>query len=628
MNINTTTTDEVRPPSPGRLAGTILLDLWHVHKPLIIFEAAFKGAVIMVGALGTAWVISPLIASTGRAAVTNTDIARFLLSPAGSLAAILLAFSMMLGTMIEHVGVMAIVALHLRGRNVTLAETLSALTSVSLRLLSFGLIRLGALVLLCAPIAVLAGITYVVLLSRHDINYYLTDRPPSWYAALGVGAVLAAVLLTILAFLYVSAIFVMPILLFEDRRVTEAVQESRARTGGARLRIGTLVLGWQFLGTMLGVMLVWGFGRGCALLLATAESRPMVLVPLVAGLLTCHALLLAVLSFALVAIQCLLILRLHLERGGTIGLIAAADPARAISLTGPARRRFARLRLAGVLVCLALVGIVRLGLPHRLKGDEHIMVVAHRGYSRAAPENSMSAFRKSIEVGADVIELDVQQTSDGVIVVCHDRDLMRLAGDSRAIAEVTFAELRKLDIGRRFSPEFAGERIATLDEVIALARGEIKLQIELKYYAKDHGLAEKVAELIGRQDFESQCEVSSLDYDGLMKAKQHNPQLKVVALVTYALGDPGRLDVDGLSVNTSVLSDRLIRAARSRGKELYAWTVDDPRAMVRLIERGVGGLVTNAPEELIRIRKERAGLTDLERRLLTTRYLLGLPAEH
>ncbi len=256
------------------------------------------------------------------------------------------------------------------------------------------------------------------------------------------------------------------------------------------------------------------------------------------------------------------------------------------------------------------------------------MVVAHRGYSRVAPENSMSAFQKSIEVGADVIELDVQQTSDGVIVVCHDRDLMRLAGDSRAIADTTFAELRNLDIGRRFSPEFTGERIATLDEVIALARGKIKLQIELKYYAKDHGLAEKVAELIRRHGFESQCEVSSLDYDGLMKAKRHNPQLKVVALVTYALGDPGRLDVDGLSVNTSVLSDRLIRAARSRGKLLYAWTVDDPRAMVKLIERGVGGLVTNVPEELIRIRKERAGLTDFERRLLTARYLMGLSDQH
>jgi glycerophosphoryl diester phosphodiesterase len=98
-------------------------------------------------------------------------------------------------------------------------------------------------------------------------------------------------------------------------------------------------------------------------------------------------------------------------------------------------------------------------------------------------------------------------------------------------------------------------------------------------------------------------------------------------LVTYALGDPVRLDVGGLSVNTEVLSDRLIRTARRRGKELYAWTVDDPRAMVRLIERGVEGLVTNAPEEAIRIRRERAALSDVERRILAARYLLGLESD-
>ncbi len=109
-----------------------------------------------------------------------------------------------------------------------------------------------------------------------------------------------------------------------------------------------------------------------------------------------------------------------------------------------------------------------------------------------------------------------------------------------------------------------------------------------------------------------------------MLAKRANPRLKVVALVTYALGDPGRLDVDGLSVNTEVLTDGLIRATRKRRRLLYAWTVDDPRTMVRLAERGVGGMVTNVPDVLIRIRREREDLTDVERRLLAARYMLGL----
>jgi glycerophosphoryl diester phosphodiesterase len=621
--MKTTTRDDVRAPL-HRLAGMVLIDLRRVLKPLIVFEAAFKGAAVVLGALGTAWVISPLIETTGRAAVTNTDITRFLLSPAGALAIILLALSFLVGSMIEHIGVISIAAMRPDGREVTMADTLATLRSVALRVLSFGGAKLGMLAAVCTPFVVLAGLGYLVLLTRHDINYYLANRPPSWYLALGIGVVLAAALGAVLAVLYVSTIFAVPILLLENRGVREAVRESCERTRGARLWIGSIVLGWQILGMLSGAMIVWGFGRWCALVLASTESRTVVLVSVVAALLACHALLLAALSFAVVSIHGLLILRLYLERGGMPQPVKPATARGILVLADPLTRRLIRLK-AGIIVALPVfIGVMAFGVAHRLDVNEQIVIVAHRGYSRASPENSMNAFRKAIEVGADVIELDVQETSDGAIVVIHDRDLMRLAGDRRAIADLSLAEVKNVDIGRRTGAEFAGERIATLNEVIALARGKIKLQIELKYYGKDQGLADKVADLIRREDFEEECEVSSLDTDGLMKARRRNPRLKLVALVTYAVGDPGRLDVDGLSVNAKVLSDRLIKVARSRGKRLYVWTVDEPRAMVRLIERGVGGIVTNAPAELVRIRHDRARMTDLERRLLAARYLLGL----
>jgi glycerophosphoryl diester phosphodiesterase len=621
-------TDEARPPNPSRIAGAVVRDLWRALGPLIVFEAVFKGAVILLGALGAGWVLAPLIASTGHSAVTNTEIARFLLSSAGVLYLVVIALSLMVATLIEHVGVIAIAAAHLRDRAVTVRDILATLARVFLRLVSFGITSLGMLAFLSAPFVVLGGLTYLALLSRHDINYYLESRPAGFYAALAIGAILLAALAARLAVLYVDLVFVMPILLFEGRRGRAAASESRARAAGARLGIGAILLGWQVAGTLLGVALVWGFNRSSALLLGSAEARPIVLVPLVAGLLAGQALLVAATSFLLVAIHCLLILRLYLARGGSLGRLAvaaAAPTGRGYGApAGPPRRWFLRPTGLAALTLLGLVVYLGAGVPRRLDTGVHIVVVAHRGYSRLAPENTLSAFRKAIEVGADCAELDVQETADGVVVVLHDRDLMRMAGDPRRIADIPFAEARKLDLGRKFGPEFTGERIPTLAEVIALARGRIRLQIELKYYGRDRGLARKVAELIRREDFEAECEVTSLDYGGLMTARRHNPRLNVVALVTYALGDPGRLEVDGLSVNTEVLSDRLIRQARRHRKALYAWTVDDPRAMLRLIERGVGGLVTNGPEELIRIRRERAALGDLERRLLAARYLLGL----
>ena len=90
------------------LAGRVATDLWSVRWPLVVFEAVFKGVAIVLGAAGTAWVISPLVESSGRSAVANADIARFLITPAGLLAIFLLAFCFILGTMVEHVGVIAI----------------------------------------------------------------------------------------------------------------------------------------------------------------------------------------------------------------------------------------------------------------------------------------------------------------------------------------------------------------------------------------------------------------------------------------------------------------------------------------------------------------------------------------
>jgi glycerophosphoryl diester phosphodiesterase len=133
-----------------------------------------------------------------------------------------------------------------------------------------------------------------------------------------------------------------------------------------------------------------------------------------------------------------------------------------------------------------------------------------------------------------------------------------------------------------------------------------------------------VVRLIEREHFESQCMISSLNYEALKEVRRYNPRIQTAAIVTLAIGDIDRLDVDALCVNAKSLSNRLVCAARARHKDVYAWTVDDPRQMIKLIERGVSSIVTNVPDVLIRLRAEFAGLSHIERRLLAARYLLGL----
>ena len=621
-----------KPASIPALVRSAWGDFRHTLKPLMVFEGILKGTIAVLGLIGTVYVVAPLIERTGHAAVTNTEIAAFLVSPAGLAAGSLILFGTLFASVLEHVGVMVVVALQSRRQPVTAEQTLAGLASVFFRLIRFQVNGLGAIVLVSSPFVVLAGLAYLAFLNEHDINFYLEERPPKFYVAAGIGGVLAIGLGAILVRLFAQAVFVIPSLIVANLDARSAIRASRELTRGATWRIGGILVAWHAIGLVLGILVVRGFSRSAGFLLGYSATMPSTLVPIVGLLLAVQMLVVSLISTLLVAVESILILRLYYERTGADPSLAGSGPAEVAagpitSVAGLTIRGMRRFWLAAGLATAVAIGLLLSGLARRLDARPKVTVAAHRGYSLVAPENTLAAFRKSIEVGADYAELDVQETGDGQLVINHDRDLMRVAGDPRKVADLTLAEIKTIDVGRRIGPEFAGERVPTLEEAIEMSRGKIGLQIELKYYAKDAGLAEKVAALIERLKFERECVVISLDYPALLKAKARNPKIRTAAIITYALGDVDRLDVDALSVHANFIDRRLLRAAKARGKEVYAWTVDDPHQMLALIERGVTSLVTNVPSIAVSVRRELDGLGDFERRMLTARYLLGLEPE-
>jgi glycerophosphoryl diester phosphodiesterase len=604
-------------------------DLHRLLVPLAWFEAVFKSAVAILSIGSGSVLLAILTRSTGSSAVTNTDIVEFMLSPVGVLVVALLGLGSLFLVVLEHLGVMAILARYQRGQRITVTGISGTLASLLIPLLKLKAQGFVYLTLTAAPLALLGGVTYLALLSHHDINYYLANHPPAFLVAVGVGGVLGAVFLAILAYAYVRTVFLFPILLYEDRSAATALRESLRRTKGAFGRLGTILLGWQAVGIAASWGVVWGYTGLAAVLLDLVAARYWTLVPTVGFLLALHTVLLTVLSFLLVAIHCILILRLYRERNAELGIDTEASglglsPDR---LDIPRITSLIRYWRIGMLASLAVFVTLCIGVLQQFRVPGTVIVTAHKGFSAVAPENSLSSIRKAIEVGADYAEIDVQETADGVVVLNHDRDLMRVAGVPRRISEMTLAEVKAVDIGSRFSSEFAGEKVPTLGEVIALARDRIKVQIELKFYDRDRKLAETVARMVEREHFESQCVVSSLHYDALLRVHQVDPHIRTAAIVTVAIGDIDRLEVDGVSVNARNLSKRLIRAVKANHKDLYAWTVDDPRQMGTLMERGVPNIVTNRPDRLIELRDEFARLSDAERRLLSARYLLGLAPE-
>lgn len=223
-------------------------------------------------------------------------------------------------------------------------------------------------------------------------------------------------------------------------------------------------------------------------------------------------------------------------------------------------------------------------------------ITAHRGSSKTAPENTMAAVEAAVEELADYAEIDVQMTSDGVVVLGHDGTLKRVAGVNRAISSMTYEELEKLDVGGWFSREYAGERTPTLDEVMDFCKGKISLNIEIKNVGKDSGLPEKVVELIREYGMEEQCVVTSTSLNYLKLVKGLAPELRTGYIILAAYGNfYSNEAVDFISIRSSFVNETLVENVHAQGKAVHAWTVNTKSEMERLRMLGVDNVITDYP---------------------------------
>jgi glycerophosphoryl diester phosphodiesterase len=253
-----------------------------------------------------------------------------------------------------------------------------------------------------------------------------------------------------------------------------------------------------------------------------------------------------------------------------------------------------------------------------------VAVIGHRGAAALAPENTLSAVERALEDGADWVEIDVQETADGEVVVQHDSDFMKVAGSRLKVWEATFAQLRELDIGSWFGPEFKGEPVATLEEVLRRAKGRAKVVIELKYYGHDRRLEERVADIVERTGMEDEIAVMSLERSGVEKMGALRPGFRRGLLAATAVGRLAEVDVDFLAVSVGLATPSLLRQAHARGRDVYVWTVNDELTMAQEILRGVDGLITDDPARARAMIRAESRLTSVERLLLGTAFWLGV----
>lgn len=239
----------------------------------------------------------------------------------------------------------------------------------------------------------------------------------------------------------------------------------------------------------------------------------------------------------------------------------------------------------------------------------------------------MAAVKKAIEDGADWVEIDVQETADGEIVLFHDSDFMKLAGVDLKIWDATMADLKNIDIGSWFASEFESERVPTLGAVLDQCKGKVGVNIELKYYGHDEQIEERVAEIVEAHDMASDVVIMSLKIDAIKKMKSIRPSWMVGLLMSVSAGDLKNVDADFLAVNASFANRSFIRAAHAGGREVYVWTVNDAPTMSTMIGRGVDSLITDKPALARSVIEQRAGMSPPERLLLELAGILGVIPE-
>ena len=233
----------------------------------------------------------------------------------------------------------------------------------------------------------------------------------------------------------------------------------------------------------------------------------------------------------------------------------------------------------------------------RLALFQNPTVMAHRELSADAPENTLYAFSDAISVGADFIELDVQQTRDGVLVVMHDSNLKRTTGVNKDIWDVDYADIQDLDAGSWFDPAYANARIPTLEETLQFVDKRAKLNIEIK--PTKHGsdtLEQDVAELITRYQYTDACYVTSFSYGSLKKVKEANPEIRTGYLMSVAYGQFYSLKyADAFSLNKVFVTSQVVNAAHQQGKQIFAWTVNSMSEVRSLCNLHVDSIITDDP---------------------------------
>lgn len=596
-------------------------ELW---RPLILVHLAYLGlGVILLSPLVGLIVQLPFLVS-GRPALADQDILYFFLSPTGLICLILITGIIIAVVATEQASMLAVAAAARGGHRISVFKSISFARKRIVQILVLSVILAGRVLALVAPFLAAGAFIAWLLITRYDINYYLTERPPAFWAVVAASCVLITVMAAILSRKVISWSLTFPLVVLVGLTPWQSFAESARSVAGAGWVIFRIFAIWLLAAISLST-----------LVLASIETLGSWIVPIFMDSLGPLAMvlggLLIVWFFAntiVTALTSMSFALLLVELADRHKIDLSLEPSGAVTRDGATGEfkmtpAMLTLMLGGALVASLIAGSLLLD---NMRIDDDVLVIAHRGAAGKAPENTLASVRQAITDGADWIEIDVQETADGEVVVFHDSDFMKLSGVDLKIWNATVADLAKIDVGSWFDAKFSSERVPTLRAVLDEARGKVKVVIELKYYGHDQMLEERVVQIVERANMVPEIAAMSLKYEGVQKLQAMRPAWSVGLLVAKGLGDLTKLDANFLAVHANMAGSTFIRRTHRAGKRVLVWTVNDTISMSRLISLGVDGVITDEPALARRVLADRIDLSPVERLLVHVAALFDLPA--
>ncbi|HFK1684210.1 glycerophosphoryl diester phosphodiesterase membrane domain-containing protein [Bacillus sp. SRB1LM] len=564
---------------------TVKFAFWNV----LTFQLAYKllAAIVFVPLFGI--IFNKLLYFGGYANATNDELLAFLKTPYGILAIVILSLLALFLIFTEFAVLIIISYFAHKRQKVRLRPILYKTVTYLPTLFTY---CLPGFILYAVVLLPLLNMGYeTALIPQIQIPNFITGE----LAKTTMGQVGYYTFFAVVAYLNLRWIFVLPIVVLEQKPFRMAARKSATLVKESFFKVLFFLVGFFisigivyviFLGIYL--LCLWGvyeFTNPKGTFALLAESTISVFLTST----------LYLFSFIVTPFYIMAITRLYLQKVPVedVLLEEGLDYSKTKAdkcFFQKHRWKFIGVYIVGIITAGMVVAFIVTFISNSYKEP---IIMAHRGYISKGVENTKEAIQGAIDAKADYAEIDVLQTKDGELAVIHDLKLKRLANANVHVSDLTMDELRQLNLSQ---DGFSGQ-ISTLDEIIKLAKGKIKLNIEVKLHGGEKDFVNKVLKTIKDNEFEKQCVIQTLHYPLIKEFKRANPNIKVGYILYASRAHLKNVKADFYVAEEYMLNKKLVKEARKLNKPIYVWTVNDMESLKGYYKLNVDGIITDYPED-------------------------------